>query len=70
MEQSRAGWLIPSLSSLFPKGAMIHSKPRLVVFICFYIVGVVYELGNEKRAPGCFGFIGDCLLPSYVGIIS
>jgi len=28
-------------------------------------------LSNEKRAPGFFrGFVGDEILPSYVGIIS
>ena len=25
------------------------------------------QLSNEKRAPGCLGFIGDEILPSYVG---
>ena len=24
---------------------------------------------NEKRAPGCLGYIGDEILPSYIGII-
>ena len=28
------------------------------------------EVSNEKRAPGCFGYIGDEILPSYMGIIS
>ena len=26
-------------------------------------------LSNEKRAPGCSGYIGDEILPSYVVII-
>ena len=26
-------------------------------------------MSNEKRAPGCLGYIGDDILPSYVGII-
>ncbi len=26
-------------------------------------------LSNEKRAPGCLGYIGDEFLPSYIGII-
>ena len=26
-------------------------------------------MGNEKRNPGCLGYIGDEILPSYVGII-
>ena len=25
---------------------------------------------NEKRAPGCLGYLGDEILPSYIGIIS
>ena len=28
------------------------------------------HLSNEKRAPGCLGYIGDEQLPSYLGIIS
>ena len=27
------------------------------------------DLSNEKRAPGCLGYIGDAILPSYVGIM-
>ena len=27
-------------------------------------------MSNEHRAPACLGYIGDELLPSYVGIIS
>ena len=27
------------------------------------------QMSNEKRAPGCLGFIGDEVLPSYMGII-
>ena len=26
-------------------------------------------MSNEKRAPGCLGFIGDEILPSYIGIV-
>ena len=26
-------------------------------------------MSNEKRAPGCLGYTGDEILPSYVGII-
>ena len=26
------------------------------------------QLGNEKRAPSCLGYIGDEILPSYVGL--
>ena len=26
-------------------------------------------MSNEKRAPGCLGYIGDEKLPSYIGII-
>ena len=26
-------------------------------------------MSNEKRAPGCLGFIGDDKLPGYVGIV-
>ena len=28
------------------------------------------QVSNEKRAPGCLGFIGNEILPSYVGIFS
>ena len=29
------------------------------------------NLSNAKRAPGCLGFfVGDEILPSYIGIIS
>ena len=28
------------------------------------------QMSNEKRAPGCLGYIGDERLPSYVGINS
>ena len=27
-------------------------------------------MSNEKRAPGCLGYIGDDILPSYVGSIT
>ena len=27
------------------------------------------NLSNEKRAPGWLGYIGDDILPSYIGII-
>ena len=27
-------------------------------------------VSNEKRAPGWLGYIGDEILPSYIGIIS
>ena len=27
------------------------------------------HVSNEKRAPGCLGYIGDEKLPSYIGII-
>ena len=27
------------------------------------------HVSNEKRAPGCLGYIGDEILPSYIGII-
>ncbi len=27
------------------------------------------HMSNEQRAPGCLGYIGDEILPSYVGII-
>ena len=27
------------------------------------------QMSNEKRAPGCLGYIGDDILPSYIGII-
>ena len=27
------------------------------------------HLSNEKRAPGCLGYTGDEILPSYVGIL-
>ncbi len=27
------------------------------------------SLSNEKRAPGCLVYIGDEILPSYIGII-
>ena len=26
-------------------------------------------MSNEKRAPGCLGYIRDEILPSYIGII-
>ena len=25
-------------------------------------------MSNEKRAPGCLGYIGDEILPSYMGV--
>ena len=28
------------------------------------------HMSNEKRAPGCLGYIGDDELPSYMGITS
>ena len=28
-----------------------------------------FQLSNEKWAPGCLGYIGDEILPSYIGII-
>ncbi len=30
----------------------------------------VFQLSNEKKAPECLGYIGDEILPSYVGIMS
>ena len=27
------------------------------------------QMSNEKRAPACLGYIGDEILPSYMGII-
>ncbi len=27
------------------------------------------QLSNEKKAPGCFGYIGDEILPTFVGNI-
>ena len=27
------------------------------------------NLSNEKRAPGCLGYIGNEILPSYIGLI-
>ena len=26
-------------------------------------------MSNEKRAPGCLGYIGDEKLPNYIGIM-
>ena len=34
-----------------------------------YILEREHHLSNEKH-PGCLGYIGDDILPSYVGIIS
>ena len=34
----------------------------------YYKVG--YHMSNEKRDPGCLGYIGDEQLPSYIGIIT
>ena len=31
---------------------------------------LLHMLSNEKRAPGWLGYIGDEILPSYIGIIS
>ena len=28
------------------------------------------QVSNENRAPGCFGYIGDEILPSYLGIVA
>ena len=32
-------------------------------------MGILAKMSNEKRAPGCFGFLGDEILPSYIGIM-
>ena len=48
------------------------------MFVCLHVVREMmrvdhnlFNLGErpEKRAPSCLGFIGDKILPSYVGII-
>ena len=28
-----------------------------------------FQVSNEKRAPGCLGYVGDEILPSYIGIL-
>ena len=33
------------------------------------IEGLKLYMGNEKRAPGWLGYIGDEILPRYIGII-
>ncbi len=30
---------------------------------------IYIHVSNEKKAPGCLGYIGDEILPSYVGIM-
>ena len=32
--------------------------------------GMCRQMSNEKRAPGCSGYIGNEILPSYIGVIS
>ena len=27
---------------------------------------MIHDVSNENRAPGCLGFVGDEILPSYV----
>ena len=41
-----------------------ESKP------CFWAKTDPQQMSNEKRAPGCLGYIWDEILASYVGIIS
>ena len=32
-------------------------------------MGILAKMSNEKRAPGCLGFLGDEILPSDIGIM-
>ena len=43
-----------------------HEKKTGCLFFCA-LVGPT-DLSNEKKAPGCLGYIGDDLLPGYIGI--
>ena len=27
---------------------------------------MIHDVSNENRAPGCLGFVGDEILPSYI----
>ena len=33
------------------------------------VINLSKQMSHEKRAPGWFGYIGDDILPSYIGII-
>ena len=51
-------------------GVIVSSKKdRVVIFVSFHPQGF-FGSSIEKRAHGCLGYIGDDILPSYIGIIS
>ncbi len=61
------------LHGTFWKDQTLTGKGLLMGWFFCETLGVFKELtahlSNEKRAPGLLGYIGDEILPSYIGII-
>ncbi len=54
---------------LFQGGMAVFFATTLKATLSFGLVNGI-EMSNEKRSPGCLGYMSGIILPSYVGIIS
>ena len=60
-------WAMKKIPHVTPKNRMFHQSRRIHVWYMVKVYVAIWAM--KKRAPGCLGFIGDEILPSYMGIV-